>query len=516
MAFFKREARLNPVNFARHVLQLRILPGEPKPGDAKYNAIATDWSLDAWTCELLNAVADVERKQLGMPTRVNHEGKSNVTVRACRGVGKTFGIAVLAHIWGFAYDPVVIPVMAPKLEHIKTRFMGEFTKIQGRAIAGYASLMHAGALQIHWHGVDPKNHFLIAETAKHPENIQGLRRRFTLYLMDESSGVEEPIFPVIHGNLSATELGVFVMIGNPTKNQGSFAASHLNPKVAQDYHRIHVGPDDSIRFQQPWMDKMVRHYGVSSPIVRIHCLGEFAADDAFQLIATQWVTGAFEREFDTDGSLPTLRVSVDVSDGGEDSTVVTVGKHFASHTRILQQRDFSFALEKAQIEAADAAERMFLAHGGRKDLDDFVVDSLGVGTGCAGELYDRGYRVIRYKGGEASDNPEKYRNRRTQSYLVTRDAFRDGLISFAADAVDDPVELEAQLCSVKRKIVGDDKVEDLVTREEMRREGIKSPDRADSTVMQFATQSPVYSPGSHAKEPEMATTTSTLLDGLPS
>lgn len=512
MAYFKRQARLEPVLFAKHVLNLKRLSGEPQPGDAHYRATA-DWSLDHWQAELLESVADIERKQLGIPTRVNHEGKTNITVRACRGVGKTFGIAVLGHIWGFAYDPLVIPVMAPKLEHIKTRFLGEFTKIQGRAIPGYASLLHVGAIQVHWQGVDPKNHFLIAETAKHPENIQGLRRRFTLYLMDESSGVEEPIFPVIHGNLSATELGVFVMIGNPTKNQGSFADSHLKSRLAQDYHRIHVGPDDSIRFQLKWMEKMVRHYGENSPVVRVHCYGEFAADDANQLIAMRWIADAFAREFDGDGSLPRLRVTVDAADGGDDETVVTAAKHYDGHTQVIKQKAFSFGLERAQIEGADAAEQMFLAYGGRKDLDDFVVDASGVGTGMAGELYDRGYRVIRYKGGQASDG-KKWKNRRTQSYLVARDALRDGLISFAEDAIDDPEELEAQLCSVKRKIVGEDRIEELVTREEMRREGIKSPDRADSLVMQFATQAPVYSPGSHGKEPEITTTQSTVLDGL--
>lgn len=499
--------------FAKHVLNLKRLPGEPQPGDKHYKATG-DWTLDKWQEELLESVADIERARLGLETRYNHEGKTNITVRACRGVGKTFGISILAHIWGFAYDPIVIPVMAPKLEHIKTRFLGEFTKIQSRAIPGYASLMEVGAVQVHWHGVERQNHFLIAETAKHPENIQGLRRKFTLYLMDESSGVEEPIFPVIHGNLSATDIGVFVMIGNPTKNQGAFADSHLKSKLAGDYHRIHVGPSDSIRFQHEWMQKMIRHYGALSPIVQIHCLGEFAGDDANQLIALAWVTNAQAREFDADGSLPRLRVSVDAADGGDDETIITVARHFDSHVRVLKQSSFSFAHEKAQIDGADAAERMFLAHGGRKDLDDFVVDSLGVGSGMAGELYDRGYRVIRYKGGEDSSNPKKWRCRRVQSYLVTRDAFRDGLISFADDAIDEPEELEAQLCSVKRKIVGDDKLEDLVTREEMRREGIKSPDRADSLVMQYATQAPVYSAGSRSKEPALVAETSTVLDGL--
>jgi hypothetical protein len=32
--------------------------------------------------------------------------------------------------------------------------------------------------------------------------------------------------------------------------------------------------------------------------------------------------------------------------------------------------------------------------------------------------------------------------------------------------------------------------------------------------MQFATQAPVFSPGSHGKEPEISYGTSTVLDGL--
>lgn len=506
-------ARREPVKFAKQILQLRRLPGEPVPGDPRYR-VSNDWSMDAWQEELLEAVADVERKKLGIPTRVNHEGKNQITCRACQGPGKTFGIAGLAHVWGFAYHPLVIPVVAPKKEHVKTRFFGEFSRIAARAIPGYGQLvnMQIGAERVTW-GDDPVNHMLLAETGVQPENIQGLRRPFMLTLVDESSGVAERLFPVIEGNMFGSEHAVLVMIGNPTRNQGTFADSHLKPRLAGDYYRMHVGPEKSKRISPASIEKMVRKYGPNSPVVLVRCKGEFAADDANQLIALSWVASAFDREFSGDGSLPRLRVTVDAADGGDDETVVTVAKHWDSHTRVLKQKTFSFAQEKAQIDGADAAEQMFIAFGGNKATDDFVVDSLGVGTGMAGELYDRGYRVIRYKGGEGSDN-DKWKNRRTQSYLVARDAFRDGLISFEDGCVDDQEELEAQLCSVKRKVVGDDKIEELVTREEMRREGIKSPDRADSLVMQFATQAPVFSPASHNREPEVTASTSTLLDGL--
>lgn len=507
-------ARREPVKFAKTILRLDILPDEPRPGTLRYRR-SNDWSMDEWQCELLESVADVERKRLGIPTRYNHEGKPQITVRACQGPGKTFGIALLAHIWGFAYDPLVIPVIAPKKEHVKTRFFGEFRRIAGRAIPGYLQLlnMQIGAERVAW-GDDPVNHFLIAETGVQPENIQGLRRPNMLTLVDESSGVHERLFPVIEGNTFGAENFVTVLIGNPTRNTGTFADSHLKERLACDYYRMHVGPDKSKRIPPESIERMIRKYGKDSPVVKVRCFGEFAADDANQIIALAWIADALLREFTTDGSLPRLRVSVDAADGGDDETVVTIARHFDSHTRILKQKTFSFALERAQIDGADAAEAMFKAFGGDKKLDDFVVDAAGVGTGMAGELYDRGYRVIRYKGGETSDNSEKWKNRRTQSYLVARDAFRDGLISFEPDAVDDVEELEAQLCSVKRKVTGDDRIEELVTREDMRREGIKSPDRADSLVMQFATQAPVYSPASHNKEEGVVAGRSTVLDGL--
>lgn len=509
-------ARREPVRFAKTILRLDIQADEPRPGSLRYRR-SNDWAMDEWQIELVEAVADVERKRLGIPTRYNHEGKNQITVRACQGPGKTFGIAVVAHIWGFAYDPLVIPVIAPKKEHVKTRFFGEFRRIAARAIKGYQQLlnMQIGAERVAW-GDDPVNHFLIAETGVQPENIQGLRRPNMLTLVDESSGVAERLFPVIEGNTFGAENSVTILIGNPTKNTGTFADSHLKDKLAGDYYRMHVGPEKSKRIPPESIERMIRKYGRTSPVVLVRCFGEFAADDANQIIALAWIADALLRDFTSDGSLPRLRVSVDAADGGDDETVVTVARHFDSHTRVLKQKTFSFGLERAQIEGADAAEVLFKAFGGDQKLDDFVVDAAGVGTGMAGELYDRGYRVIRYKGGESSDNGEKWKNRRTQSYLVARDAFRDGLISFEPDAIDDVEELEAQLCSVKRDIVADDRIEVLVTREAMRREGIKSPDRADSLVMQFATQAPVYSPGSHGKSDGVVAGESTILNGLPS
>lgn len=500
-------AQVDPVWAAREIFNHRTLYGEPSLEEAPEKS----WELDQWQIKLLEAFADVVRKKRNLPTVENHEGKPWLSVVAMHGPGKTHTAALIAHLFNFCF-PGRIVVTAPKFTQLTTRFMPTFRKILHRSAPWYRSLVDDGERKATWCG--DKDWCLLLETANKPENLAGHHERFLLVIVEEATGVPESLWPVVFGALSSGEIVMLLMISNPTKRSGTFAMSHLSATESLDYYRMRIRLDETKRVKTEWVERMRRKYGENSPIYRVRVLGEFAADDAFQLIATEWVTNAAHRQFDGDGSLPKLRVSIDVADGGEDETVITVGRHYDSHTVILKQKAFSFDLAKAQIDAADAAERMFQEFGGRKEEDDFVVDSLGVGTGCAGELYDRGYRVIRYKGGEASDNPEKWRNRRTQSYLVARDAFRDGLISFADDAIDEYHELEAQLCSVKRKIVGDDKIEDLVTREEMRREGIKSPDRADSLVMQFATQAPVFSPASHNSESGFYAEPSTVLDGL--
>lgn len=498
-------AQDDPVWVAREVFNHKQLPGERSLDEAPY----LSWELDQWQVDLVEAFADVRRKQLGLPTKINHEGKPWLSVCAMHGPGKTHTAALIANLFNFAYRGRIV-VTAPKFSQLTTRFMPAFRKVKNRAAEFYRDMVDDGQRCVTW--CNDQDWTLLLETANKPENLAGHHEAYMLVIVEEATGVPETLWPVIFGALSTGELVILLMISNPTRRTGTFAQSHLSPKHMGDYFRMRITLENTKRVSKDWVAKMERSYGKDSPIYKIRVLGEFADDDAFQLIASNWVLRASETDFDTDGSLPKLRVTVDVADGGLDETVITVARHYASHTKILKQQAFSFSLEKAQIDAADAAETMFDAWGGRKGEDDIVVDSLGVGTGCAGELYDRGHAVVRYKGGESSDNTEKWRNRRTQSYLVARDAFRDRSISFAEDAVDDLDELMAQLCSVKRKIVGDDKIEDLITKEEMRRQGIKSPDRADSLIMQFATQAPIIG---KAEREEIIVTPSTVLEGMP-
>jgi hypothetical protein len=217
--------------------------------------------------------------------------------------------------------------------------------------------------------------------------------------------------------------------------------------------------------------------------------GEFAAFDEYVLIPPEFIDDAFDTELVPDGSHPKLRLSIDVSDGGADSSVITAAYHYDSFIYVVKQLPYYFDPSIAIIELAKAAISMFEGLKGNKDIDDFVVDAIGVGAGVAGYLMDKGFNVVRNVGGEASDEPDRWRNRRTQNYLALHEAYSQGTIQFAPDAVDDEEELRAHLLSIKRN-PGSEKVDDIEPKDKIKKQGLPSPDRADSLSMQYNSMAP--------------------------
>lgn len=502
-------ARFDPVWFARNVLNLRRKPGEPSIDDDPDNS----WELDEWQIELLEVMADAVRKVYGKPTKINHEGKNLITIRACQGPGKTFGFAILLHWFGFCFYRSVMPCSAPKESQITNRLFREFARIRSRAIPGYSALTKVVGAHINW--CDDRAWFAKAETGQQPENLQGFHARFIMVLLDEASGVPERIFPVLRGAISTGKVAICAMIGNPTRTMGGFADSHRQRSTEHDFYRMHIPYTKSKRVSRKWVEQMIRTYGMDSPAVKVRVFGDFADMEEGQLIALPWIADALRRSTESDGSLPRRRISVDVADGGVDDTVITIGTHYQTKTVVDFQRQYNFPSSVSPIMAADEAERLWKVEGmSEANGDDFVVDSLGVGAGTAGALMQRNYPVIPYKGGSSSANRDRFRNIRVQGYIALRDAFRDGTVAMNPEMCSqaDMSELETQLCSIKLKNAGD-RVEDLMTKQDMLRLGFTSPDRADSLAMQFATRSPRLV-GATSNRGATTVIESTLLDGL--
>jgi hypothetical protein len=395
------------------------------------------------------------------------------------------------HYCGFIRKSQII-CTATKFKQVTTRLWPTFRTILNGAIDEYRALIQTKQHKIIWAG-DP-DWYATPETATQPENLQGYHplaaNNFLLFNVDEASGIKQDIFPVIMGTLSKPNAALF-MIGNPTQNQGEFYESHNKPGVKKFYYTRHVLPEESSHMDKQWYAEGLERYGANSPIFKVRYRGEFAENADNQLVPLAWLMAALERPEVNDGSLPRLRVTVDVADGGVDETVIDAARMYDTHTHFLRMERYSFPPSESPILAADKAEQLFNVLGGDKLRDDFVVDALGVGAGTAGALLARGYRVVTYKGGESSSNPALWRNRRVQSYLCLRDELAAGRVSFADDyaSEQDKDDMCAQVCWIRTK-PGIERVEDLETKQELVRDSGKSPDLADTKAMIFATQVP--------------------------
>lgn len=442
-------------------------------------------SADAWQLEMLEAACDVERRALGLPTVCNHDARNKLTFRSMHGPGKTFGVALLAHWWNFTrYGRIV--ATSPKEKQLTTRFFPEFSKVSSNAIAEYRTIYEKSALRIEWS--NDKDYFLVGETARDPESLAGFHHDYLLFIVDEASGVREDLYPVIEGAISTGVMNVLVMIGNPTRNSGTFYSSHKKYDIAEQYYRCHVSLDKTTRVSSKWVAQMERKYGKNSPIVKIRCYGEFADADPNQLISMEWLQRAIDDERKFDGSIPQWKLSIDVSDGGEDETVFTLAQEYDTFMRMRKVVRRSYEKVMATVECVNDALQLLKDNGVYPDDVAFIVDSLGVGAGVRDNLLNKGYSVAAFKGGAASSSKLKWRNKRVQSYWSFHNALRDGRVVYADNFFDndeDKAEYEAQLISIRTKH-SIEKLEDLRTKEEMKRGGFCSPDMADSSMMLFS------------------------------
>ena len=465
---------------------------------------------DIWQVEALEAMADVIRhnynvkaKKIIFPLLRNQinpltgKPKQKFTIRSMHGPGKTFFMAAVIIWFHFSYKSLS-PATAPTIKQLKNRLWPNIRKIQGMGSPFWRKAFEVRTTDCVWYN-DP-DWKCAAETGATPENLQGYHPIETALFVgvDEASGVDEEMFPVIASALSVGEILILLLIGNPTKIQGTFADSHLKPKVSQYYYQIHVDLAKTSRVSRQWVTEMVDKYGADSPVVRVRCYGEFAAEDENQLISLEWLEAARNRTYTPDGSIPRQRLSVDCSDGGGNFTVITHALRYASFTLFKKQTKHSYPAGRAVTLTRKEVARIWYANNMKKENgDDIVVDSLGVGAGVTSELVEEGLPVIRYTGGSSSDDKDEWRNRRVQSFMVLRDDYRNGKIVYADGYVneDEWDDHDAQLCSIRSKL-GTEKVEDLLTKKEMVDKGIMSPDRADSEAMQMATQSPILLTGS--------------------
>lgn len=262
---------------------------------------------------------------------------ARVSVKSGQGVGKT-GVEAAILLWFlvcFPYSRIV--ATAPTKQQLHDVLWSEVDKWMNNSPL-LPLMVKWTKTYVYLRGYE-KRWFAVARTATKPENMQGFHEDNMLFIVDEASGVADPIMEAITGTLSG-ENNKLLLMGNPTKTSGTFYDSHTADRALYRCHT--VNSENSSRTNKDNIAAMKRKYGEHSNVVRVRVYGEFPEqeDDVFipisfleQSVKTEMseaTARAFGKYRDSTGNLQPIdvrgveriEIGCDVARFGDDKTCI--------------------------------------------------------------------------------------------------------------------------------------------------------------------------------------------------
>ena len=406
------------------------------------------------------------------------------TVRAAESVGKSY-VASDAVLWFLAtHSPSTVITTAPSFRQVES--------ILWRYIAnGYAQCRIPFGGKLTGTKLDvADNWFAIGISTNQPERFQGFHNEAILLIVDEASGVSEEVFSAIENPLASGHARL-LLIGNPTQQSGSF----YNSFASEIYHPIHISAFDTPNFtkfgitredirEDRWKEKVSGAYPYPLLVTPERVAERFAACGEKSYAYTVYVEGQFPeggvnnlfRLSDVEDAVnrpmaegqPHI-VALDVARYGDDESVLGERKgDRVTHIGAWSHQDTQYT--------AGRVARYYRTNSPRI----VRVDSIGVGGGVVDALKAEGVPVGEVNVGVPALDTEKFANRRAELYWLLAERFKVGEISIP----DDPV-LKAQLLDIRYTY--NQKGQLIIeSKEDARKRGSKSPDRADVLMMAFA------------------------------
>jgi phage terminase large subunit len=412
-----------------------------------------------------------------------------VSVRSGQGVGKT-GLEAVAVIWFLTCRPNPrVVCTAPTRQQLNDVLWAEIAK--WLETSKVKRLLKWTKTKVYMLGHEDR-WFATARTATKPENMQGFHEEYMLFIVDEASGVDDKIMEAILGTLSGPE-NKLLMCGNPTRTSGAFYDSHHKDRGEYKTHKI--SSRDSKRTSKRNIEMLERKYGKDSDVVRVRVDGEFPRSEPDVFIPLEYAEAAAMRDvypIDEEANKPIipesaeLEIGVDVARFGDDETVIIprIGMLVPDIHRYTKQ-DTTMTAGWVIRHAKD----LMTVYG--RNYCYVKVDDDGVGGGVTDQLratiQEEGlhiYVIDCHNGGKANDS-DHYENWGTEAWATAREFLKDGDVQIPNDE-----DLIGQLTTRKYTITQKGKIK-LESKDEMKKRGLRSPDRADAFVLAFA---PVQKP----------------------
>lgn len=409
-----------------------------------------------------------------------------VSVRSGQGVGKT-ALEAGAIIWFLVCRPYSrVIATAPTMQQLYDVLWAEIAKWLNTSLV--KDLLKWTKTKVYMIG-DDERWFATAKTATKPENMQGFHEDHMLIVVDEASGVSDPIMEAILGTLTGED-NKLLMCGNPNRLEGVFYDSHNSDR---DKFKVHkVSSMDSKRTSKDNIDMLLKKYGQDSDVARVRIFGEFPKGALDSLISMETVELACNSKISEKEILTSnlLHIGCDVARYGDDKTVIT--PRIAS--KIFPFEKYS---KKSTMETAGNVIKIckeYMKKYPKLKRCIIKIDDTGVGGGVTDRLREvvseekLPYSIIPVNNGSSATD-DYYANLGAQVWGVLRDALEENFSAVMQG--NDPIielpyddEMIKQLCNRKKKITSKGKIQ-LESKDEMKSRNVGSPDIADSITLAF-------------------------------
>lgn len=138
---------------------------------------------------------------------------------------------------------------------------------------------------------------VVGFTAREAEAVAGISGANLMYLVDEASGVPDPIFEAIEGNRAGGAR--IVMTSNPTRTEGVFYEAFDSRK--EFWRTFQISSESVARLGIPglandeWIAEKRREYGPDSPFYKIRVLGQFVQGEDGKVLTLHAIAQAEQR-----------------------------------------------------------------------------------------------------------------------------------------------------------------------------------------------------------------------------
>ncbi|MGP4041907.1 terminase B [Gracilibacillus sp. D59] len=409
---------------------------------------------------------------------------THISVRSGQGVGKT-GLEAVTTLWFLTCFPFPkVVATAPTRQQLHDVLWAEISKWQSKSPL-LKELLKWTKTKIYMKKYEER-WFATARTATNPENMQGFHEDNMLFIVDEASGVSDNIMEAILGTLSGDN-NKLLMCGNPTKISGVFYDSHNRDREHYSIHK--VSSMDSTRTSRKNIQMLLDKYGADSDVARVRIYGEFPKAEADAFIPLEIVELAKDNKIKISKDITVGDIGVDVARFGDDETIIAprIGNY------VFKLKSYRKQETTATVGRVIGQAKFLLKN--YKHLEEIYVkvDDSGVGGGVTDQLIDivkeeklpiRIFPVI--NNGKADDD-EHYENIGTEQWGVFRDMLQDNFSDHLQGKnniirLPDDEKLVTQLSTRKYRMTSKGKVA-LERKEDMKKRGLTSPDRADAVVL---------------------------------